>query len=408
MCNSHYGKELTMEKDLVLVSGHLGAAPRLSIRGTGSTGSVSRRMAAAIAVTGLLMGALVAPSSAQAAPAAPDDVSDVHVAAGISGRNARALADDLGASRTGGVYLNGSRRMVVAVTDEDAASVVRQAGGEAELVKYSTTTLKSVQAELDSVGDIPGTSWGVDPSTNQVSVELDSTVDAANTAKLKAVTDRFGDAVRVERIQGKIEEDTVSTGGEMMSANIDGYQSPYCSLGFNVTNSSGDRYIVTAGHCTNAHGTWYQSWSGELLGNNVQSSFPGNDYGIIKYNHSSVVAYGTVHHNTQQISSVSLAYDTEPVSRAGGVSNDMIGEVLVYDTKVTYDDGKTVNHVIKTTNCSRRGDSGGPLFDGTLAIGILSGGNGGDQPCSDHDPIDERSFYQPLEPVLDLYNLNVY
>jgi hypothetical protein len=50
-----------------------------------------------------------------------------------------------------------------------------------------------------------------------------------------------------------------------------------------VTNASGDRYFITAGHCTNEYENWYQAWSNEYLGNRVRSSFPGNDYGIVKY-----------------------------------------------------------------------------------------------------------------------------
>ncbi|MET9318277.1 S1 family peptidase [Kribbella sp. NPDC003505] len=364
------------------------------------------RMLAAVAIVGMSAGPLLVPSAGHASSAAPVDTSDVHVTGGISGKNARSLAESLGETRTGGIYLDAKGFIVVAVTDQAAAQAVRAAGGVAKSVRYSTATLKSIHKELDKLAGVRGTSWGVDPSTNQVSVELDSTVNAADTAKINAVAAKFGDAVRVDRIHGKIGAKTYSTGGEMMSVAIAGHQEPRCSLGFNVTNSSGDRYIITAGHCTNNFTTWYQGWSGELLGNTIRSSYPGNDYGIIKYNHSSVVAYGTVHHNTQQIYVSRLPFDGESVSRAGGVSNDMIGQVLLVDTTVTWDSGETVYHTIKTTNCALNGDSGGPLYNGTTALGELSGGTNVSA-CSDNVS-DERTWYQPLQPVLDTYNLAVY
>jgi streptogrisin D len=74
-----------------------------------------------------------------------------------------------------------------------------------------------MHTELDGLDAIPGSSWGVDPSTNQVSVELDSAVSAANIARLKTVTDKFGDAVRIERIPGRIQKTTSSTGGEKLN-----------------------------------------------------------------------------------------------------------------------------------------------------------------------------------------------
>jgi streptogrisin D len=386
---------------------HPRAAPGLAIGGIGPTGPVSRRAMAAIALTGMLVSALVVPSTAQAAAVAPTDGSDVSVTAVISMEDADVLAGALGESRTGGVYLNPNGQTVVAVTDEAAAQSVRAAGGIPHLVKYSTATLKSMHTELDGLDPIPGSSWGVDPSTNQVSVDLDSAVSAATIARLKAVTDKFGDAVRIERISGRIQKHTASTGGEMISTQIGGSLKPECSLGFNVTNASGDKYFITAGHCTNDYETWNQTWSGEYLGNRVRSSFPGNDYGIVKYNHTTVIPYGTVHHDEQQIMWSRYAVDGEPVSRAGGVSNDMIGMVLEPNTTVTYNDGTQVFNVIKTSNCSKFGDSGGALYNGYAALGILSGGNTGDGVCNDNVS-DKRSWYQPVQEVLDTYNLSVY
>jgi hypothetical protein len=63
--------------------------------------------------------------------------------------------------------------------------------------------------------------------------------------------------------------------------------------------------------------------------------------------------------------------------------------------------------VIKTSNCGKRGDSGGPLYHGTTALGLTSGGSGGNEPCNDNVS-DRRTYYQPVQNVLSYYGLHVY
>ena len=55
---------------------------------------------------------------------------------------------------------------------------------------------------------------------------------------------------------------------------------------------------------------------------------------------------------------------------------------------------------IRLNICSRDGDSGGPLFDQTTGqgIGILSGGNDGDEDCYSGEPV-EYSVYAPLSEI---------
>jgi hypothetical protein len=366
----------------------------------------------------LLVGALFASSSAQAATTDPtptastEDTStvpvpesaptDVPVTSGITGAKAQSLASTLGTDRTGGVYLDKDGRMVVTVTDEADAQTVRDAGGVAKVVKYSAAKLDGIHADLDrsATAAVPGSSWGVDPVTNQVSVELDSTVSAADEAKLKTVTDKYGDAVKVDRIPGKIELD--SSGGDKIDKQ---FGTGECSLGFNVANASGTKYFLTAGHCATSIFYWYKVIGGFYLGYNIGHSFPGDDFALVKYD-SSVAAYGTVHNNTQQITTSRYPVDGESVSRAGGFSNDMIGQVLLTNTTVIYSQG-AVYGVIKTSNCSNFGDSGGPLYHGTVALGVLSGGSGSHEPCND-SVSQYRTYYQPVQSVLNHYGLHVY
>ena len=82
----------------------------------------------------------------------------------------------------------------------------------------------------------------------------------------------------------------------MLSTRISGGQAIYaggggrCSLGFNVRSGS-TYYFVTAGHCTNISASWYSnSAQTSLLGTRTGTSFPGNDYGIVRHSNSANAA----------------------------------------------------------------------------------------------------------------------
>ena len=329
-------------------------------------------------------------------------------AAAVPMRNdaASAFAARLGDGRTGGTYVDTAGRAVVTVTDDAASKEVRDAGGVAQLVKHSLTELRSVTTALDDSARIPGTSWGVDPSTNQVSVEMDSTVTGTELDRLRAVTGRFGDAVQVDRIAGKLTPAATFTSGGQGIQNKT--ETLTCSIGFNVRNSAGARFFVTAGHCGNENKNWYKAADGTLLGTNKESSFPGNDYAVVTYRNTDVTAYGTVWVNgaEQQITSSRYPVDGESVARVGTRSTDLVGAVLLPSTTVNYSEG-TVTGLIKTSLCVEFGDSGGAMYHGAVALGITSGGTDADQTCTS-GVSDRRSYYQPVQEVLDHAALTVF
>jgi streptogrisin B len=57
--------------------------------------------------------------------------------------------------------------------------------------------------------------------------------------------------------------------------------------------------------------------------------------------------------------------------------------------------------MIQTTVCAEPGDSGGPLYDGTKALGITSGGSGD---CKSGG----TTFYQPVPEAANAYGVTVY
>jgi streptogrisin D len=347
-----------------------------------------RRAAAVAGALGLAATALFV-SQAQAS-SARDDGSGASLRSTML--DAQAVADDLGSTAAGAYLDDGS--MVVNVTDASAFDDVRAAGATPRLVEYSTNALDRVTTAIDHRTDIVGTAWGIDPATNQVFVQADQSVSAAELARLQSVTERFGDMVRVERTAGTLT--TRIAGGDAIWG--DGAR---CSLGFHVTDGSSN-YFLTAGHCTDIISTWYEDEGSSVkLGDTQDSQFPDNDYGLATMEgdggDGEVDLYdGT----TQDITAAREATVGETVYRSGSTTGVHDGTVIATDVSVTYPEG-TVNGLIQTDVCAEPGDSGGALFSGTDALGLTSGGSGD---CSSGG----ETFFQPVVEPLDAYGLSVY
>lgn len=260
----------------------------------------------------------------------------------------------------------------------------------------SPAAASTVLQTLDRSARIPGTAWAVDPKTGQVVVSLDQSVTGTKLARITAAVSQFGSAVRTERVAGTFHK--YIAGGDAI------YGGQYrCSLGFNVRSGS-TYYFLTAGHCGNIASTWYSNSSHTtVLGNTVGSSFPGNDYAIVQYTNSAISHPGTVdlyNGSSQDITSAANAFVGEAVKRSGSTTGVHSGTVSATNATVNYAEG-TVTGLIKTNVCAEGGDSGGPLFDGSKAIGLTSGGSGN---CSSGG----TTYFQPVTEALSVYGVSVY
>ena len=175
-----------------------------------------------------------------------------------------------------------------------------------------------------------------------------------------------------------------------------------CSLGFNVRSGS-TYYFLTAGHCGNIASTWYSNSSHTtVLGTTTGSSFPGNDYAIVKYTNGSVAA-----RHRRPVPAAARTSPRRPtpssvksVKRSGSTTGVHSGTVTATNATVNYAEG-TVTGLIKTNVCAEGGDSGGPLFDGTKALGLTSGGSGN---CTSGG----TTYFQPVTEPLSVYGVSVY
>jgi streptogrisin D len=311
------------------------------------------------------------------------------------GTLAAQLAGKLGATSAGSFYDHGQGKLVVTVTTSAGAQVVSDAGAVPKWVGRSGGDLSKATGRLASSAKVAGTAWYVDPATDQVVLSIDPSVTGAKRTKVESTAKALGPSVRVEELSGLLS--TRIAGGDAI------YGGQYrCSLGFNVVSGS-TYYFLTAGHCGNIASTWYSNSSHTtVLGTTAGSSFPGNDYALVRYTNTSIAHPGSVdlYSGSQDITSAGSAYVGESVSRSGSTTHVHSGTVQAINATVNYAEG-SVSGLIRTNVCAEGGDSGGPLFSGGIALGLTSGGNGD---CSSGG----TTYFQPVTEALSVYGVSVY
>jgi len=177
-----------------------------------------------------------------------------------------------------------------------------------------------------------------------------------------------------------------------------------CSIGFNVRDGSNVYYFLTSGRCGNIAATWYaDSARTVVLGTTVATSFPGNDYALVKYA-SGITPRGTVNlfdGTSRDITMAANAFVGESVCTSSATTPHVrCGAVTAINVTVNYAEG-TVTGLIRTNICAEGGGPAGPLFDGAKAIGLYSGGSG---TCSTGG----TSYFQPVTEPLAVYGVSVY
>ncbi len=286
------------------------------------------------------------------------------------------------AGKDAGSYVEAGK-LVVNVTDASTAAAATAKGASVRWVKNSGASLDAADATLKATLKIPGTSFGVDPVSNKISVTADESVTGAKLAEVKAIVAKLGDKATLEQVPGKLSPtiaagDAIYTGGSR------------CSLGFNVRSGS-TYYFLTAGHCTNGGTTWTNGSA--TLGTRSGTSFPGNDYGIVRYTNTSITKTGG-------FTSASTPAVGTTVTRRGSTTGTRSGQVTALNTTVNYAQG-AVTGMIRTTVCAQPGDSGGPLYRGSVAHGLTSGGSGN---CTSGG----ITYFQPVVEALNAYGVSVY
>ncbi|AZM49891.1 serine protease [Streptomyces sp. WAC 06738] len=270
------------------------------------------------------------------------------------------------------------------------AALALPAGANAQEASpsFSAAELRAVDQAVGDA-DVAGSAWYVDRASDTVVVTVDSTVSKAEVARITEAAGEHAGAVDINRTEGKFTKyiaggEAITTGGAR------------CSLGFNVQNSSGTKFALTAGHCTNIGSSW-------SIGTRSGTSFPTNDYGIIRHSNPAA-ADGRVYlynGSYQDITNAANPSVGQSVRRSGSTTGVHGGSVTGLNATVNYGGGDVVYGMIQTNVCAEPGDSGGPLFAGSTALGLTSGGSGN---CSSGG----TTFYQPVVEALNAYGVSVF
>ncbi|MGK5450385.1 S1 family peptidase [Streptomyces radiopugnans] len=283
----------------------------------------------------------------------------------------------------------GRIRLVAAASAVVAAAAMALPASASAAPSPSPAAQVAMADKAMKTADVAGTAWYTDKATNTLVVTVDSTVSQSEIAKIKKTAGAGAEAIRIERTPGKFNK-LISGGDAIYSGG------GRCSLGFNVRSSSGVDYFLTAGHCTNGTSSWSNGSS--TIGSTAGSSFPNNDYGIVRYT-SSISRPGSV--GSQDIARAANPSVGQTVYRRGSTTGTHSGRVTGLNATVNYGGGDVVYGMIQTNVCAEPGDSGGPLYYGTTAFGLTSGGSGN---CRTGG----TTFFQPVVEALNAYGVSVY
>ncbi|MFF4525928.1 S1 family peptidase [Streptomyces bluensis] len=267
-----------------------------------------------------------------------------------------------------------------------AAAITVPTAQASDAQTFSTAQLKSASSAVLEA-DVAGTAWAIDPKTDKVILTVDSTVSQAEIAKIKKEAGVNAGALTIKHTPGKFRP--LIAGGEAITTG-----GSRCSLGFNVT-AGGVSYALTAGHCTNISSSW-------SIGTRAGTSFPNNDYGIIRHSNPSAADGRVYLYNGtyRDITSAGNAYVGQSVQRSGSTTGLHGGTVTGLNATVNYGSSGIVYGMIQTNVCAEPGDSGGALFSGSTALGLTSGGSGN---CSTGG----TTFFQPVTEALSAYGASV-
>lgn len=331
----------------------------------------------------------------------------------------RALARQFGRHYAGSWIeqrADGSFRLVAART---TAGGKAPAGVEVRQVRHSLAELDASKARLDLLfaqgAKVPKGvySWQVDLPRNAVTVSIAPGAEQA-AIDFVALSGIDAGVVRLETMDAPPMLHVDVKGGLGYLRNPgDGYLYA-CSVGFSVTQNGAPGF-ATAGHCGTAGEAVYHEpsqWTlGPRWGAFAASRFPapgqsGPDYAWVRLDAGHALT-ATVHGYGQGDVTVRGSTDAPvgaAVCRSGRTTGWRCGTIEARNVTVTYVSGETVLNLTRTTACSEGGDSGGSFITSAgQGQGVLSGGSGS---CKGNTRR-SRSYFQPLNPILQAYNLNL-
>lgn len=380
------------------------------------------RVCAAAALTLVLGTAAAVPANArESAAAAPDVLAAVARDLGLTAAEAeqrllaeqaaaeqdQRLAAELGDSYRG-AWLDEAGGLVVSTSDPAEVGAIVAAGAQARVATGADPQAamdaldaaakpqkgvtepngaRTITAVPDAVG-----AWFVDETTGQVVVQA---TDVAAGERFKARAGVHADQVRVEQVAETPQLLADVVGGDAIYAVRGGR----CSVGFSARSGNGTPYVVTAGHCTEIGGNW-NGVNNTLLGPVAGTSFPSNDYGVIRVSNTAGWTLTSQVRGTSSVLGSTVAAIGASTCRSGSTTGYRCGTIQARNATVNYGGGDVVSGLTQTSACAQPGDSGGSYVAGRQAQGVLSGGSGN---CTSGG----TTYFQPLNEILGAYGLTL-
>lgn len=177
-----------------------------------------------------------------------------------------------------------------------------------------------------------------------------------------------------------------------------------CTVGFNARGGT-TYYGLVSGRCAQGATNWYADAALTVfVGTTAGSSFPGNDYALVRYTTGTAVTFpGEITlggAGTQDITSAANPSVGQSLCHVGRTTGVRCGTVTALNISVQYPEG-TVHGLFSSNICAEPGDVGGPAFSGSVALGIIAAASGS---CASGG----ATYYQPVVEWLAVYGLSLY
>lgn len=280
------------------------------------------------------------------------------------------------------VRLTGSERPADFTAEERGLPIsVRFVSGA---LSTRAAALKVLDAERSRLPElVPGyRGAGIDPASGGLVIIQRPSADLRPRAEAESeLSARLGLPVRLRRLEAVLTNSAAIGGGRVEGASSDGRRWR-CTTGFVVRNGAGNFGITTAAHCPDTL-TWRGPTGEERLLPMV-GSWGSAEHDIQIHTGAGLPAGEVFSDSTKTVTRPVTSWATRPMTRPGDwlclrgeSSGYACSEVELTDFAPP---GELCGGLCAASwvtvagpNC-RRGDSGAPVFAGTIAYGVLKGG----------------------------------
>ncbi|ASO17995.1 hypothetical protein FHR81_005484 [Actinoalloteichus hoggarensis] len=320
----------------------------------------------------------------------------------------------------GGAWFDASSgKLNVAVTSQSAADVVRQSGAEAHIRGIDEARLTQVAADIRQwVGGLPPDRrdlvYGLSTSARNSSVTLVLSSSAEGRALASELPVDRGAEVDVDFVA---ERPDPQQGGELRGGqgitahDSSGDEVGSCSLGFNAIDAQGRALALTSGHCLSGAETVRAAADGSEIGtvdrvvwDSITDGGEGDDYASVRLTNSALTVRPEVvdwQGGSLPVEGVVEPIEGMQVCKSGRTTEWECGEIQQVNVEVRvndFDGGVKAQRMFWYDACTERGDSGGAVLAGTLAVGLHAAGalTPADQRCLSTVGEDDIAFAEPL------------